>query len=119
MGKFCSDAILDAPLDALAGFTTYSVCAGQPTSIAEIGTMRVATAAITGANFAKANGDVSGRKTTVTPPADMSLTLGGSADHCVIDNGTSFYVTTSPTQVVTAGGTITPAAHDIEFRDPV
>ncbi len=118
MTKFCTDGFLDPIPAKLATATRYTVTAGQPTNMGEVVSLALASAALTGANFATANGDVSGRKSTCTPPTDIAITASGSADHCVIDDGTDFYVTTVPAQVLTAGGTVTPAAHDIEIADP-
>lgn len=118
MAKKATDGMLDGGLDKIATATTLTVCAGEPISIADITTKKLASVAITGVDFTKANGDTSGRKVTVAQQADISITASGNADHVVIDDGTDYYVTTCTTQALTSGGTVTVPAWDIEFADP-
>ena len=119
MGKLVTDGFLDGGIDAIDGSTTLTICAGEPVSIADIAARALASVAIDGADFTKANGDTSGRKVIVAQQSGMSITSSGSADHVVIDNGVDYYVTTCTLQVLTSGGTVTAPAWDIEFADPV
>jgi len=120
MAKLATDGILDGGLDKIGGCTKLTVCAGQPTNYADIAVRALATATLTGGSFTKANGDTSGRKTTIASQSSMSITGTGTADHVVVDDGTSEYeVTTSTSQALTSGGTVTSPAFDIEIADPV
>jgi len=119
MGKSASDGILDGTLDKIAACTKFTICAGQPTSIAQITTFALASVVIDGTDFAKANGDTDGRKVTAAAQADMAIDTSGDADHVVVDDGTDFMVTTVATQALTAGGTVSTNAFDFENGDPV
>jgi len=119
MGKLATDGMIDGGLDKIATCTKLTVCAGQPTNYADIAARALATAILTGGSFTKANGDTSGRKITVASQSSMSITATGTADHVVIDDGTSEYeVTTATAQGLTSGGTVTSPAFDIEIADP-
>ncbi|QDP47087.1 MAG: hypothetical protein Tp1111SUR522732_25 [Prokaryotic dsDNA virus sp.] len=119
MGKSASDGILDGTLDAIASCTTLTICAGQPTSYAQIATFALASIVIDSGDFSKANGDVDGRKVTVAGQADLDIDTSGDADHVVVDDGTDFMVTTVTTQALTSGGTVSTNDFDFENGDPV
>jgi len=118
MAKAVDDLLLDGGLDAIDGCTLLSVCSAQPANKAGVAAVTLASVAISGVDFTKANGDTSGRKLTVAQQAALSITSTGTATHIVIDNGTSIYVTTCTSQALTSGGTVTVPAWDIEFADP-
>ena len=118
MAKIVTDAMLDGGLDKMALCTTLTVCAGQPTSYADIAVKALATVVIDGSDFTKANGDTSGRKVTVGTQIDMSITATGTADHIAIDDGTDYVITTCTSQALTSGNTVTTPAFDIEIADP-
>lgn len=120
MAKLATDAMIDGGLDKTATCTRLTVCAGQPTSYADISTRALATATLTGGSFTKANGDTSGRKITVSQQSSLSITSSGTADHIAIDNGIADYViTTCTSQALTSGGTVTVPAWAQEIADPV
>ena len=56
MGKKASDGMIDGGLDKQAGCITYTICAGEPVSQADIAVKALASVAVTGADFTKANG---------------------------------------------------------------
>ena len=118
MAKLVTDALLDGGLDAIDGCVTITVCAGQPTSFADIAVKALATKTITGGDFTKADGDASGRKVTVAQQSNEPIDTTGTADHVAIDDGTDNYITTCTSQGLTSGGTVTIPAWDIEFADP-
>ncbi|MBL4763506.1 MAG: hypothetical protein JKY93_12520 [Gammaproteobacteria bacterium] len=120
MSKLATDAMIDGGLDKMATCVTLTVCAGQPTSFANIAARKLAAVVIDSGDFSKANGDVSGRKLTVASQADIPITGTGTqnGDHIVIDDGTDYVVTTSTSQPLTNGGTVTTPAYDIEVTDP-
>jgi hypothetical protein len=119
MGKSASDGILDGTLDVIASCTKLTICAGQPTSIAEIATFELASVVIDGTDFTKANGDIDGRKVTIAAQADLSISTSGNADHVVVSNATHLMATTVASQALTAGGTVSTNAFDFENGDPV
>lgn len=118
MPKVATDAMIDGGLDKQAGCTTLTVCAGQPISQADIAARALASVAVTGADFTKANGDTSGRKITTAQQTSISITASGTADHVAVDDGVDYFITTCTSQALTAGGTVTVGAWDREIADP-
>lgn len=118
MGKVASDGFIDGGLDAIDGSTRLAVLPSEPANIAAITSSLLASVVIDGTDFTKANGDISGRKLTVSTQVDMSISTTGTATHVSIDNGVDFYVTTCTSQALTSGGTVTTPAWDIEIADP-
>lgn len=119
MGKRVSDGFLDGGLDAIDGATAINICSAEPTSVAECDSLSlIPPHTLTGGDFTKANGDISGRKLTVAQQASLSIDVTGTATHVAINNGVDFYVTTCGSQALTSGGTVTIGAWDIEFADP-
>ena len=122
MGKFAPDAIYDAQLDILEGDQVHA-CAGQPTTALEATTtFQLATEDITGGNYAKADGDVSGRKNTLTPGVDTVIDNTGLADHIAVTDASGTVlkeVTTCTGTTLTAGGgnTADIGAFAHEIRD--
>jgi hypothetical protein len=123
MAKWSSDLNMDAMLDKIATCTRLVVCSGQPANFAGIAAVALADVAMTagdgGGDYTKANGDVSGRKLTVEQQASIPIDASGTATHVILDDGTTLlYVTTCTSQALTAGGTVTVPAWDIEVADP-
>ncbi|PHS13486.1 MAG: hypothetical protein COA78_07040 [Blastopirellula sp.] len=118
MAKVIPDAILDLMLAELDGDAIH-VCSAQPATYAEANaTYMLAQDVLGGGNYADANGDTSGRKTTLTAPTDSAIDFTGTATHIAITKGTTLLaVTTCTGQLLTAGGTVTIAAFDIELGD--
>lgn len=120
MGKVASDGTLDGGLNEIITFTAINICTAEPTSVAECDSLSLIPAhTLTGGDFTKANGDVSGRKVTIASQASLSIDANGTATHVAINDGTNFYATTCTSQGLTSGGTVTIPAWDIEFADPV
>ena len=121
MAKWANDSIvLDAPLDALSGATgvTLHVNTAQPANRAAAISDSLATASLSG-DFTKADGDTSGRKTTVAAHTGVSITASGTATHVSIISDTDLlYVTTCSSTALSSGGTLSTGAWDIEFADP-
>jgi hypothetical protein len=126
VGKATPDAILDAMADAIILAVTGSpngrlfVCSGEPANAAGIAAVDLAEVYIDNTDFSKANGDSSGRKVTVAQQSNISIHTSGTASHIVLASAsTLLYVTTCTSQALTAGGTVTVPAWDIEVADPV
>ena len=119
MPKLMTDAMIDGGLTKMGTCTRISVLSGQPASIADITTnLMLATTSLAGGDFTIANGDTSGRKSTVAQKSTISITNTGSATHVAIDDGTDYIVTTCTTQALTAGGTVTIPTWKREISDP-
>lgn len=122
MGKFLSDTILDAALSELEAADQEIICAGQPaTYAAATGANKLGAVAIDGTDFTKADGDTSGRKTTVAQQTGVSITASGTADHvALVDDGASALLavtTLSSSQAVTSGNTATINSWKLEIAD--
>jgi len=118
MAKNIPDLEIDGMLQLLEGDEVH-VCSAQPTTAAEAKTtFQLATKAVVGGDYALANGDVSGRKNTLTPAPAADIDNTGTATHVAVTDATATIlrtVTTCTSQAVTAGGTldINPYAHEI------
>jgi len=119
MGKKIPDTELDAQLSVLEGDAVH-VCSAEPLNHTEASsTLALATQAIAGGNYAKANGDTSGRKSTLTPPTGTSIGSSGTGNHVAVTSGTTLkQVTTCPAQALTVGGTVDIGALVHEIADP-
>ena len=122
MTKSLADSIIDAQLDLAEG-DRLCVCAGHPTTYTEaITTNKLAILTLVpGTDFTTANGDTSGRKSTLAAKTGLTIDSSGDADHVAIANSgdTSLRrVTTCTLQTLTAGGTVDVGAHKHEIGDP-
>ncbi|MEZ0155272.1 MAG: hypothetical protein AB9Q22_10285 [Candidatus Reddybacter sp.] len=120
MAKSLADTILDAMLDLAEG-DQVSVCAAQPTTYTEaITTNKLAIVTGMTAQYTKANGDTSGRKSTLAAQLAAPIDVTGTALHVAITNlgDTSLRrVTTCTSQGLTSGGTVDIGAHKHELQD--
>ncbi len=123
MAALATDGILDATLDKIAEGTTISVLSDAPAEYADIATYTLASVSVTpgdgNGDFTIANGDVSGRKVTITAQNDIEIEASGNATHVSIDNGTDYIVTTCTTKALTDGDKVNIPAFKIELADPV
>lgn len=122
MAKGCNTAVQDAALDYIATTTLLTVCSAEPDTYAEAtSTFKLADIVIDSADFSKAAGDVSGRKVTIAQQANVDIDDSGTATHvalCISGSSTWVYTTTCTSQVLTAGGTVTIPAWDVEISSP-
>lgn len=122
MGKFVVDAAMDLALAKVATGTRMMVCSGQPANFAGIAAVALADVTLTAGDgngdYTIGNGDVSGRKLTVAQQSAIPIDSSGTATHVSIDDGaTLLLVTTCTSQALTAGGTVTVPAFDLEIAD--
>lgn len=127
MAKFLADAVLDAALDELETADQLVICEGEPATYAAATTDQGAGGdalgeiAIDSSDFTKADGDTSGRKTTVAQQTGVAIDVtSAGADHiALVDDGASrlLAVTTCTSQAVTSGNTATVNAFDLELLD--
>lgn len=123
MGKAVHDDVLDGALNILKNNATrLTVCSTQPTTYTEgNATYALADVTIDSTDFTNANGDTSGRKTTIGGQSAVPIDTSGTAQHVAlldVANSKLLYVTTCTSQALTAGGTVTTPAFDIEIADP-
>jgi len=121
MAKFILDSVMDAALDVIATGNIMTVCSAQPTNRTEaVTTYALADVTLAGGDYTKANGDSSGRKTTIAQKSNVTIDTTGTANHVAICDGTNLLlVTTCTSQSLTAGGTVTIPAFKNEIADPV
>ena len=120
MAKWQNDLMLDAALNYIStNSVEMYVCSGQPANYAGIAAVAL-TGAITPTFQSLANGTTSGRKLAVDAKADAAITSSGDATHIVLSSATVLlYVTTSTTQALSSGGTVSVPAWNIELADAV
>ncbi len=123
MGKYVADAVLDGALNVIkSNCTRQTVCSAQPTTYAEgNATYALADVTMSSTDFTNANGDSSGRKTTVAAKTGVTVDVSGTVTHAALLNvsGTELqYVTTTASQAVAAGGTVDIGSWKIEIQAP-
>ncbi len=120
MGKLAATEVLDGALDIIATATEMYICTAEPTDRANADTLSlIAAETLTGGDFTKAAGDVSGRKVTVASQADIAIDADGTANHIALCTGsTLLLVTTCTAQGLSNGGTVTVPAFDYECTIP-
>lgn len=124
MGKYLNPLVHDAAFDAIknSGNLKQVLCSAQPTTYAEANaTYKLAEVALGAGDFTYANGDVSGRKSTVAAKNGVAVTVTGTGNHvAIIDTVLArlWQVTTCPAQGVASGGFVDIAAYKLEKTDP-
>jgi len=120
MAKYLNPTVvLDGLLDKIATGTSLAVCSAQPSVLGDIATYALATTSLTGGSYTKANGDVSGRKISIYVADPIAITATGTATHVVVYTATDILlVTTSTSQVLTSGGTVTVPTFKCETASP-
>jgi len=121
MTKSVNDLVLDGAFEVLDAGNIMTACSALPTTRTEaITTYKLADIALTPVtDFTKADGDTNGRKCTIAQKAAVDIDTSGTAINIAVCDGTNLlYVTECTSQVLTAGGTVTFPAWDIEIADP-
>ncbi len=119
MTKSSSDSVLDASLDKSATATTLHICAGAPADRAAAIANSLADQALVPGDFAKANGDTSGRKLRYLAKSGINVDTSGTADHLAYIDATELLnVTECTPQALTAGNTVDVPEFDQEIADP-
>lgn len=123
MAKIVHDDVLDGALNILKNNATrLCICSAQPTTYTEaITTYELADVTIDSTDFTNANGDTSGRKTTVGAQTSVTVDNSGTATHVAlvdVANSKLLYVTTCTSQALTGGNAVNTPAWDIEIADP-
>jgi|WetSurSiteA1Bulk_404760.scaffolds.fasta_scaffold03248_4 hypothetical protein len=122
MGKIAPDGMIDAALDYVALSDYMCICSGSPSDYTTARSTNIlAGFPCTSGCFAKADGDSSGRKLTVSARTAGSITASGSALAIAlvkISDTTLRYVTTCTEQYLVASGTVDTPAFKITIADP-
>ena len=121
MGKSVNDACMDAALNETRNNANQvHVCATEPTTRTEaVTTNQLASGSINSGDFTLANGDSSGRKSTLGAQSGLNIDNSGTADHVAItDASRLLVVTTCTAQALTSGGTVDVGAFKQEIGDP-
>ena len=123
MSKTVHDDVLDAALQYIEdNCDELVICSAAPTTYAEAHTTYALGDKPNPTFTGPANGDASGRKTTVDAVVGADVDATDTATHVALtDTGNSklLYVTElADPQVVTFGNTFSLAAWDIEIADP-
>jgi hypothetical protein len=124
MAKAAPDIVMDGALAIIASATKQVACSAQPTTYTEANaTYALADIVIDGTDFTNANGDTSGRKTTIGAQSSVLIDTSGTATHVALvrtADSTLIYVTTCTSQALTANGsnTVNFPAWDVEVADP-
>lgn len=119
MGKKADISVLDAPLDVIATATRLTLTSAEPANFAGIAAVLLGSYTIGSGDFAKATGDVSGRKVTIAAQSGNNASASGDGTHVCLDDGTTLlYVTTCPTRAVVNGEPFDVGAWKVEFADP-
>ena len=107
MPKVVPDTILDAGLTFDQSFNGVRVCAGQPTSFADIAARTLASASMSAPTVGAGSPD--GRQVTYPAVNSITITTSGTADHIAyVDTVNSRYVvTTCSSTALVANGTNT------------
>jgi hypothetical protein len=126
MGKAMTNAMIEGGLTKRGTCTRLTALTAQPASITDItntpsdGTpgYKLASTTLTGGDFTIADGDTSGRKSTLAQKSGVNVVDGGDITHIAIDDGTDWQVTTCASLTVENGNTITIGSHKQEIPDP-
>ncbi len=125
MAKSVHDDVLDGALNVLKNNVTRQVaCSAQPTTFAEANaTYALADIALASGDFTNANGDTSGRKTTIAAKTGALINVSGTANHIAlldVANSKLLQVTTCTSQALTANGsnTVNFPSWKVEIADP-
>lgn len=121
MAKFIADSAFDAALAYLSGNATeLHVLDAAPADRAAVLANSLGSVAIDSGDFTAANGDASGRKTTVASQS-ITITGSGNVNHAAIISGTELlgYTQTDAAQAVVAAEVWQTPAFDFEITDAV
>ena len=123
MGKYANDSVMDAALNKVATANTMLVCNTQPTTRANALSSALASTPMTpgdgNGDFTISNGDISGRKVTMSNKDNVSVTVSDTATHVALIDGSSLlYVVPCSSQALISGNTVSIPVWKIEIADP-
>ncbi|MCP1675460.1 hypothetical protein J2T57_002610 [Natronocella acetinitrilica] len=118
MARKADDYYLDGTLDRVAETVRVTVCAGEPTNLADLSNVALADGTLTAGDWAKSNASPDGRRVDMDQQPDLAIDASGEADHVVVDEGDNIYVTVCDPQMLTAGGTVTVGTWGVRVAAP-
>lgn len=123
MAKSVHNNVLDQSLEYIKNnCDKMTVCSQEPTTFTEANsTYALADVSMGSTDYTIADGDTSGRKVTVAEKSGVTVDDTGTGNHvALLDtvNSLMLYVTTSTSQSLTSGNTMTFETWDVELRDP-
>jgi hypothetical protein len=89
MPRFTAPSVLDAALNEIAASTRLTLCSDQPSSFANINTVRLAEAPMTPGDYSIANGTNGARVMTVAAKPGLEPLASGEANHFCLDSGSA------------------------------
>ena len=123
MGKYVHPDVLDS---AVGYFETHcdkmTMCTAEPTSYTEANvSFAVAEVTLDGDDFAVSDGEVGGRKVTVSAQSNVEVFAAGTATHlALLDtvNSRLLLVTTISSKMMAAGDYANVSSFDFEIGEP-
>lgn len=116
------DAVIDGGLDYIvSNATRVHICSAEPANYAGIAAVELVQYTVTGGNYTKAAGDVSGRKLTLGALTGNTATAAGNGTHVAFSNGTDtlYGVIAGDGDAIATGQLVDTAAVDVwEIADP-
>lgn len=124
MSKWANNSVMDAALIKVATATHLIICPSQPADRAAALATALATTTMTpgdgNGDYTIADGDISGRKLTMSKKDNVSVAISDTATHAaLIDGFNLLYVTMCIPQALIAGNTVSIPVWRIELADPV
>ena len=115
---FIIDDAYDALLDEIETSTRMVLCSSEPANFAAISAATLGTITIDGSDFTQADGDTSGRKTTIAQQTGTA-SASGTATHIALDDGTDLQLTValSSSRAVVNTESFTVSAFKVEVAD--
>ena len=121
MAKLVPDAILDAALNVITDIDRLDLCSTQPTTFTEARTTyTLAKVTVDGGDWTDANGDTSGRKSTMGAQTGVTINNAGTTGHVAgtLTAGSVLkFVTTTNAVALSTPGTVDIGVFDIELGD--
>lgn len=121
MSKWQNDSMLDAALNYVADNGTQMDVVSDistPTDLSGSLATRSLSAGDGNGDYIVQDGEISGRRLTISQQSDITVDADGDANHIVISDGVTLYlVTTCTTQTLTSGNTVTVPSFDDEIAD--
>ncbi len=120
MAKKLTDAVLDALLNKIGEGTQLLVNTTEPADRADALSSALASASLSSADFSIGNGSPNGRTLTIAEKATIPVTSTGNATHVsIVSDSELLAVTTTTSQALTLGNTVTIPSWTARVADPV
>ena len=121
MAKNIHNDVLDAGLNEIINNANQlALCSQEPTNRTEaLVTYRLASVAIDSSDFTLQDRVAGGRRATVAPQADVTVSVTGTGNHiALVDDTRLLFTTTCDAQLVTQNNLLDLPTWDVEFSDP-